>query len=79
MIETKTDSETMDTNAHLQMPLRTIGISHVQMCFRYCHEPDTDLELNQRKHMTQKQTSNKIKTLWVEYLCNSLLVKFTIK
>jgi len=24
-------------------------------------------------------TSNKVKTLWVEYLCNSLLAKFTIK
>jgi len=45
MIETETDSETMDTNAHLQMPLWSIGISYVQLCFAcsYCHEPDNDL------------------------------------
>jgi hypothetical protein len=67
MIETKTNSETMDTNAHLQMPLWSIGISYVQMCFSYCHEPDIDLELNQWKHTRHKQNQQQNKSTMVEH------------
>ena len=60
MMETETDSEKSGYN-YLQMLLWSIGISYVQLCFSYCHEPNSDLELNQWKYTTRKwnQQQNK--------------------
>jgi hypothetical protein len=41
--------------AHSQVPLWSIGLTNMQLFFRYCHEPDTDLEPSQWKHMTRNQ------------------------